>query len=183
MRAPRGREGLPRSPLFYETNSASSICPGQNGTSSFADGRRRGDRPLGGFASGSTVEGAGVVAGGRLLALAVRGFFSIRFLKPARREVKVHDPVALALGWRVPRLSAAHLSGYSSASNQRAVAGSDLDRSWRRANMTKLLAHCFRVRRTVASVEIKDGIVFAEDQSRFCIDVWKPLQRLPPRGS
>ncbi len=42
-------------------------------------------------ASGSTVEGAGVVAGGRLLALAVRGFFSIRFLKPARR-----DPVALA---------------------------------------------------------------------------------------
>ena len=96
MRAPRGREGLPRSPLFYETNSASSICPGQTSTSSFADGRRRGDRPLGGFASGFTFEGAGVVAGGRLLALAVHGFFSIRFLKPPRREVKVHDPVALA---------------------------------------------------------------------------------------
>jgi hypothetical protein len=63
--------------LFYETNSASSIWPGKLTTVSFADGRRRGDRPLGGFASGSTVEGAGVVAGGRLLALAVRGFFSI----------------------------------------------------------------------------------------------------------
>jgi hypothetical protein len=29
----------------------------------------------------------------------------------------------------------------------------------------------------VASVEIEDGIVFA-DQTRFCIVVWNPLQRL-----
>ena len=63
--------------LAYETNFASSICPGQNGTSSFADGRRRDDRLLGGVGFGSAVDGAGFVFGGRLLALGVRGFFSI----------------------------------------------------------------------------------------------------------